>query len=114
MSFKQFKKQYLDSTNISNTDSLLRAVNNIQGNIADALSPLISKIQNDSIIISNINLIAGQVNNVNTLLNRSLIGWRVIDINANANVWRVEDTFNTNLILYLRCSANCTVKLEVF
>lgn len=114
MSFRQFKKQYLDSDNIKDNDALLRAINNIQDNVVDALSPLVSKTQNDSLILSNISLIAGQVNNVNTLLNRPLSGWTIIDIDANSNVWRVNKTLNANLILYLQCSVNCTISLEVF
>jgi hypothetical protein len=48
-------------------------------------------------------------------LNRPVRGWRVVDTTADARVWR--DTTSTepaDRFLALRCSANTTVKLEVF
>lgn len=114
MTFKPFKKQFINESNIKDEGGLVRALNNLQVNIAETFQPLISKTQNDSVILLNISLLAGQINTVNHLLNRKLTGWSIIDLDANATIWRVQKDLNDNLILYLRCSANCTISLEVF
>lgn len=114
MSFTQLKKQFLDESNVKDSSSLLRALNTLQINIAEAFQPLISKIQNDSILLMDVPLKAGQINNINHLLNKKLTGWSVMDLNANATIWRVNKTLNQNLILYLQCSQDCVVSLEVF
>ncbi len=114
MSFQQLKKQFLDESNIKDSSSLLRALNTLQVNISEAFQPLISKIQNDSTLIFNVSLRAGEINTVNHLLNKKLSGWSIVDLDSNSNIWRVNKTLNQNLTLYLQCSADCVVTLQVF
>lgn len=114
MSFKQLKKQFLDGSNTNDIPSLVRAINNLQVNVGESLQPLISKFQNDSIILNNINLKSGTTNNINHHLNKILSGWSIIELDTNSNIWRVNNKLNQNLILYLQCSFDCTVSLLVF
>jgi hypothetical protein len=48
-------------------------------------------------------------------LGHSFTGWKVVDLTADARVWRdTTSTASAALFLPLKCSTNCTVKLEVW
>ena len=115
MAFKRFKKLFLAIADLSDPSNLLRVINTLQGNIEDSLTTLLNKTQNDSTLLSNLSLIAGQNNVINHTLNRDLTGWKIIRIRGQATVWDTQDiNTSTNLTLWLHTSANVTVDLEVF
>lgn len=48
-------------------------------------------------------------------LGRPVRSWKVVDLNADARVWRDTASAAPNTsFLALKCSANCTVRLEVW
>lgn len=111
-------KKFIQTKLPSNTDlpeGMIRVINQLQTNIQDSFRPLNSKTQNDSNIISNINLIAGKVNTINHLLGQNLSGWKIVRQRGNAIIWDVQDT-NTNpsQTLLLNTSANVSIDIEVF
>ena len=82
-------------------------INRIQSNIEEQFD---QSNYNDLIGIA---LIAGQDNIINHKLGRKFIGWQVIDINRDSNVWRINNNSPT-LNLTLRCSASTTISLRIF
>jgi hypothetical protein len=86
----------------------------LQTTWATILQPLLNRPQNSSNILPDIDLVTGD-NTIPHTLNRDLVGWKVIRINAASTIYDKQDTNRTpatNLIL--NSSANCTVSLEVF
>ncbi len=115
MSFRNFKKQVLDTSNLEDPDNILRVINTLQNNISDSLQPMIVKIQNDSGILTRVSLVAGSTNVVSHLLGRKLLGWNVIRLRGEATVWDDQDNnLSPNLTLLLLTSADVVVDLEVF
>ena len=76
------------------------------------LDPLLANPSNNSSIVSNIVLVANVPKTINHYLGQQMTGWKVIDINANANVWRTQPMNNTTITL--QASANCVINIEVF
>lgn len=114
MSFHKFKKQYLDVANVSDAQNTLRVINTLQNNIDDALQPMVVKTQNDSLIIPNISLIAGQVNIVNHRLGRILQCWNCCRIRGPAIIYDDQDNNpSPNLTLWLHTTADVTINLLV-
>ena len=115
MTYKKFNKQVLSKDNLSKPDDLLRVVNTLQNNIESSFAPIVSNIQNDSTIISNINLIAGKVNIINHTLNRNLMGYNIILKSAKSDICdNQSENTSQNLTLWLYCENNCTESIEVF
>lgn len=115
MAFKQFKKLFIAVSDLTDPDNLLRIINQLQTNIENSITPLANKTQNDSSILTNIQLKSGQTNIVNHTLNRDLVGWKVIRQRSQANTWDSQDANKSpNLTLLLHTSADVTVDLEVF
>lgn len=102
---KQYKK-------ISSSD---RAVNQLQENVEQVLSPIIDKEIIDGILIKDIELTTGQDNHINHLLGKTLTGYLITRQKASAIIWDSQDS-NTSQsrTLILNCSANVTVSLWVF
>lgn len=65
--------------------------------------------------ISSQSLAASVENRIDHGLGRAALGWMVVDINADANVWRATDTSeDTSRYLVLETDAACVVDLVVF
>lgn len=96
-------------------ENILRVINTLQGNIEDSLTPLLSKTQNDSTVLTNITLSSTTTNVINHTLGRTLTGWKVVRQRAQASIWDSQDS-NTSpgLTLLLNTTANVVVDLEVF
>jgi hypothetical protein len=91
-----------------------REINQLQNNIINGLAPVISLPFVGGVILSGVQLTAGQTT-VQHGLNRNLIGWIVIGQNAQASVWDSQDSNKTpNQTLVLNASAQVTVNLFVF
>ena len=101
MSFNTFIK-------IITTDSEL---NRLQTNIEDALTPITKKPQLDSEILTNITLTVGIVNNIPHKLNRIPIGFKLINKNAQSDVWNAQKS--DSKFLYLTPSATIVCDIEV-
>ena|ERR1700690_1873345 len=112
---RQFVRLILDANTGDLPKPIIRVINQLQENIDKAISPITSKSQNDSQILTNIKLLAGQINQVSHLLNKPLTGWKVIRQRQNSIIWDSQDT-NTNQsqTLLLNASNTCTVDIEVF
>ncbi len=115
MAFKKFKKLFVAIADLTEPNNLLRVINNLQSNIEESMTTLLNKTQNDSTIVSNIQLTAGQVNVINHTLARNLVGWKLVRVRGQATIWDTQDDNpGTNLTLWLHTSADTTVDLEVF
>lgn len=75
------------------------------------LSPLLKNPSLDNVLLKNISLSVG-ANVINHKLGRTPQGWRIVDIDGAAQVYR-SASFN-NLTLTLTSNAAVTVSLEVF
>lgn len=84
----------------------------IQDNVDQAVSPIIQSEIIDGILLKNISLVSGQVNQVSHKLNRKPIFWIVARQDSNSVVWE-SSTLTTDLFLVLNCSANCIINLWI-
>lgn len=111
--FKRFQKLVL--TDQDNLDpNVTRVINQLQGNIITSVNPLNALSQNDSLILESIQLKANQTNSISHGLAQPISGWKQIDIDTGSLVWRVDKAKSTSQFLYLKCSVDCIVSLEVF
>lgn len=86
----------------------------MQDNITRSLDELAEKTQLDSFILTDIDLDTGTTN-VEHKLGYAWSGWYIVDINANATVYRDPDsTADTTKFIPLIATAECTVKMVVF
>lgn len=88
----------------------------IQDNVDDAIRPLQKSPLSGAIVVSNVNLIAGQDNLVSHGLGTAPSLWMLAALNANSVIWSQGSTELSNLssnrlYINLRCTANCTVNL---
>lgn len=115
MSFHKFRKQILSASNLDSPTALLKVINTLQNAIADSINTILAKVSNDRTVLNGIKLIPGQNNVVNTTLNRTLTGYRIIGQTNQADVWDNQaNNPSPNLTLWLECSVHVTVNLEVF
>lgn len=78
------------------------------------LNPLLDNPINNNNLLTNVPLSTGD-NTINHLLNRKLVGWIIVGINAAATIYDKQATNQmANLTLVLNASAPCTVNLLVF
>lgn len=113
MALRQLKKLFLNSDSLKD---LARGLNTIQENIANSLNPLI-KVQNDASNLTNITLVAGQVNKINHNLGRKLLGYNVMikGRSSNAVISNTQDQNpSPNLTLWLWTSEDCEIDLQVY
>lgn len=89
-----------------------RDLDRVQDNIERAFRPVASKEILDGRLIQGVVVTTASVA-VSHGLGRNLVGWAVVDKNANADVWRVG-TANADTLLTLDASATVTVSLWVF
>lgn len=117
MSSNQFKQSYLSANSDLSIEDLVRNINLLQGNIANSLNPFLAKVQNNSSNLSNISLVAGQVNKIDHRLGRQLLGYNVMLKGTNPTAIISNDQENNpskNLTLWLWTSADCTIDLNVY
>jgi len=88
------------------------ALNRVQDNVKTAINPLLALPLSDGILLEDIDLVAGQDNEISHKLSRKYRLWFTVRKFQNADVW--EDTSsNDTLFINLKCSANCKVSLWV-
>lgn len=76
-----------------------------------SLNPMLKNPSLQNILLKSVSLTTGS-NVINHKLGRTPQGWRIVDIDGAAQIYRSQ-AFN-NLTLTLTSSANVTVALEVF
>lgn len=84
----------------------------LQSNIVQYLEQLDFLPELAGRLVSDVNLTSGQNNAIAHQLGRRPVGWKIVDIDTNTNVWKSSDS--TVQYLYLDCGSNCTVSLVVF
>lgn len=128
MATKQMRKLFLNNDESLSTGDLVRGLNQIQENIAQSLNPLASKPSNDATILTNLSLTAFiptspsvlNKNIVNHTLGRKLLGYNVMLLgngttNQNVTIWSDQvNNKSPQLTLWLYCSADCLINLEVY
>lgn len=87
----------------------------LQDAIANSFNQFEKLPQLDSVIIEDVVLKAGIDNQVQHTLQRRVVGWQIIRLNANAVVYE-STTTNTlpSSVILLRTSADCTVTILFF
>ena len=116
MAFQQFQKLYISPEDMKDPKDLARVINALQANVQDAVNPMSQKIQNDSLILTNVAL-AGpdQLNVINHTLGRPLIGWVVIRQRAGSLVYDNQDANKSpQLTLWLYSLFNTNIDILVF
>ena len=116
MTFQSFNKQILSIANLADPANTLRVINTLQSNIQNSINPMVSKIQNDSTILTSISLIAGKNNIINHTLNRILNGWQIVRMRSvAAEIFDTQDNNpSPNLTLWLTPNVNVIVDILVF
>lgn len=93
----------------------LQKTSKMQEYTQQALTPLINSLIVDGVILKDVALLTGQVNQVSHKLGRNLVGYVVVGKDANANIWDEQGTNKLkNITLNLLTDVNCTVNLWVF
>ena len=121
MSLKPFAKIPLNNSTISDNSDIIRVVNLIQNNVSDSLNPVITNAANDIITLTQVSLIAGQVNVINHTLGRILKSWSAAPYGP-AMIWKDPGTSQTaslnnqspNKTIWLWTSANVIIDLNVW
>ena len=91
-----------------------RVVNQLQDNIANALSPILKNPQVDGYILSKVTLVSGS-NSINHGLDRELQGWFIVRQRASASIYDAEDSNTTpQKTIMLTSSAGVVVDIYVF
>lgn len=85
--------------------------NAIQDNVEEVVNPIISKAIIDGILLKDISLETGKLNNINHKLGRRPLGYIIVKKNANSNIYEQDINAKT---LNLNCTANTTVSIWVF
>jgi hypothetical protein len=90
-----------------------RIQNLIQDNLANAIDSIISNPITDSIILRDVSLSSG-LNKIDHKMNRTLLGWVIVRINAAATVFENLANPLPDKRIWLDASANCKVDLLLF
>lgn len=80
---------------------------------ASQLNPLLLNPSNQSLLLQNVQLVAGQSNVINHGLGRVMQGWEIADMQSpGARIYR-NAPFNSQT-LSLACSANVVINLRIY
>ena len=114
MAFQLFKKLFISLNDFKDPQDQLRIINNIQNNIEKTIDTIVSKNQNDSILLQNISLKTGD-NIISHKLNKKITGWYIVRLRQPAIIYDTQDT-NTqpNLTLLLTSDIDVIIDLLVF
>jgi hypothetical protein len=94
--------------------AVVRAFNALVTNLQQIFAGLLGKVQLDSVLLSGVVLAAGS-NTIPHTLGRTLTGWKLTRLSAEALIWDAQATNNNpGTYLVLVASEPCTVSIEVF
>jgi hypothetical protein len=86
-----------------------------QDSVGRALNPILSSEIWDGVLLRDVYLEAGVLARIKHRLGRELVGYIVVQKNANASIWDEQSTNNQrDLFLNLQTSADCKVSIWVF
>lgn len=100
-----------------------RQLGEFQDNVDRSLSPLVADPSSDRRLLEDmgdgrkqgIPLLSASTVLVPHGLGRAVRSWRVMDVTVDTRVWRdASSTSPAATFLALKCSTNCTVRLEVW
>lgn len=104
-SFKGFKK----------LDAESREVNQLQENIEQFVKPIQNCPLIDGVLVRDICLVAGEVNEIKHKLGRKPIGWLITRKRADSRIWDLQDTNPTpGKTLSIACSHACQIDIWIF
>lgn len=86
-------------------------INTIQDNVEEVLNPILTKSVIDGILLKDVAMTTGKVNNLSHKLGRRPLGYIIVKKNANSDIY--EQTIDTKT-LNLNCTADVTVSIWVF
>lgn len=101
----------IDSLTISGVNQIVSTFNRLTKQLQILSNYLNGKPQLDSLVITNITLVAGN-NQISHTLGKVLTGWMVIDITTPSLIGRYAPSNSTTL--FLTSSVATTVSLEVY
>lgn len=108
--FTPFKKLYISLEQLTSPDVLYSLFNKLQNNIEASFMPL-NKTQNDSTVLSNVELAVG-TNTINHRLGRKLLGWNIIRQRGAAAIYDSQDS-NTESHLTLKLVSDQAVTVDI-
>jgi hypothetical protein len=111
MSIPQFTVKKVSEDTVTTLQGIIRVLNSLIDNLGNIFQTYTSKVQNDSVILTNIALKSGN-NPINHTLGRVLTGWSIVDIVGKAKIDRYAPSTNTTL--FLNSDIACTISLMVF
>lgn len=92
-----------------------RDLETLQDRIQDFLDEIYAQPGSNTIQYDNVYLTSGAQNLFEHGLGRAYRGWRIVDTDNSAIVYRdTSATDDVTKFLVLGCTANCTVSIEVF
>jgi hypothetical protein len=92
-----------------------RQFNQFQQALGASLMPILSNPIAACIILQNVILTTGSVNQVPIMIGRTLQGWFIVRQNAQANIWDSQATETSPTeFLALNTTANVTVNIAIF
>lgn len=90
-------------------------VNKLQQNIEQALNPVLSCPIIDGVLIKDVCLIAGKVNEIKHRLGRTPLGYIIVRKRADSRIWDLQDTNPSPTTTFsLACSHACQVDVWIF
>lgn len=82
--------------------------------LQDAVEQSLGSLPKESIVLRSQSLVSASTNKIGHGLGRKLSGWKVVRRRADSRVWDDQDNNPTpELTLWLKCSADVVVDLEV-
>lgn len=101
--------------NLKKIDSKSREINKFQQNVEEFVGQFFKDPILDGVLLKEVVLTTGSVNEISHNLGRDLRGWVVTRKKGDSRIWDSQDsqTFKQRF-LSLNCSANVTVDLWVF
>lgn len=103
--FNRFKKLVLGPGN--------EVLERFQDNVAAAIGTLPDVPTINGRLIRNISLKAGTVSPISHQLGRFIVGWQIVRIRGNANVWDEQDT-NVTPTLTLNLTTDTDIKIDIW
>lgn len=85
----------------------------IQKNIAQAVSNILKIPYLNGSEIKNVSLLSSDVNSINHKLGRKYQGYFITSLNANSTVW-ISNTNESETTINLSCSADCSINIWVY
>jgi hypothetical protein len=111
MSLPQFTIKQVSENTTTTPQQIVRVVNSIINNLGDIFQTYSNKVQNDSVILTSIQLKIG-TNQITHTLGRNLSGWSLVRQRGLANIYDTQDN-NPNPKTYLQLFSSAAVSVDI-